>query len=326
MGLYESLKQNNKNKTIKLYDVMLEESSIDEYDLFEYITRSWEYASQHCNLSVLAIKALADYQKLDWKKLFSLQFYDQLYHDDKIKKTNRRRRQRDNNQTSTYAGHCVAFGCLVDGTVMNGQTWDTMNNYPDTDVFTYPSSKTVSHHGALGSSYISKNRYSVCWTGTKTKECRMNAIPSPIFLFEAMNNENIKNIEDFIEFESKFLHSCSHCLSITDGEKLAYLERTDNNVNVTRNVVLPFAHCNTFLNSCYKNSIKDSYSLQRIKVLQKLLNSVDNVTETYLHKILTNKKHVWIEDDDWLTISAYIYNPKTYVITYFDKRKVLNIQ
>jgi hypothetical protein len=324
MDIAESfVKYQNKDNIVQLYNILVKDYYKNEHIMNEYISPSWDYISLNCPMSALAIKMIANQFNMDWRQILALQFYDQIYYDHKLIKMREfsgKKRKREENNVMPHYGHCVGFACDVDGTVMNGQTWDCECFFPDTNVFEYTNTKTVSHDGALGGAFISKNGYSVTWTGTRTKNCLTDGVPSPIFLFEAMN-ANLGNIDDFMKFENKFRHTSSHSLLVTDGDNTTYLERTNDKRKVSKNITLPLSHCNTFITSTFRNNIYDQYSLERIQILQKILKK-SKITEKKINHILTNSKEVWIGNEDiWRSISAFIFNPKTYTIDYFDRSK-----
>jgi hypothetical protein len=333
MDIADSFKKfQNKDNIVKLYNVLLNDFYKDEHTMQEYISSSWSHISLYCPISALSIKMIGNHFNMDWKKILALQYLDQIYYDDKLikmKTKTSKRRQRDEYITSMRAkGHCVGFACEIDNVVMNGQTWDTDCSYSDTSVFEYQNAKAVSHDGILGSAFISRNGYSVTWTSTKSLDCRTDGIPTPIFLFEAMNS-NLQNIDEFINFENKFKHNGAHSFLVSNGDKATYLERTNNNINVTNDISLPFSHCNTFVNSSFKNSIHDEFSLKRIKLLTQLLKN-KKITKDHALKVISNRKNIWIDNDEddnsWISISAFVFNPKTYTIEYFDRNKNHSVQ
>lgn len=320
MDIYSSLKScQDANEIVKFYNTILSLNNIDSRDLNDICIMSWDQICQNAPLSSLAIKMLGDIQKIDWKNILSLQFYDQIYRITKFyKKTNK---------TKKIKSHCVGFACKIDNNIVNGQTWDIDPSYPDISVFEYPIAKTVSHHGIFGGPYISKNRYSVTWTGVQTKEYEnyLYNIPTPILLFEAMNNIDIDNIQDFIDFENKCSYNACHSLLLTDSTTTTLLER-NNNVNITTKNILPIAHCNTYINLKCKNNKYDEYSLRRINNIESKIKLQikskpgSQITYHNLYDIIKTD-HVWVNDDDWKTIGAFIFDPLIGNIHYFDRMK-----
>jgi hypothetical protein len=328
MDIYSSIKgSQNRTKIIELYDTILSINSITCYDLNEICVNSWNYICQNAMLSSLTIKLISDLNKIDWKNILSLQFYDQIYFVTSLQKRKRDGNSRNNkskkgtpSRRARSNGHCIGFACNIDGNIINGQTWDVNPKYTDVDLFEYPLAKTFSHHGILGGPYISKNKYSVTWTGTQSKVFN-DYVPTPIFLFEAMNNIDIKSVEDFIDFERKFEHSASHSLTISDGINISYIERNTNSVSVSNKVSVPFVHCNTFTNTKYDNNIYDSFSLKRITQTKAAMLSDVNMTYAKLFDIVNNDKYVWMNETFWKTISAFVFEPKSGRIQYYDRNK-----
>lgn len=299
------IKNQNRDKIIELYDTILATNDIESRDLDDFCVKSWDHICLNAPVSSRMIRMIADTHKIDWRNMLSLQFYDQLYCINTYKSNKKRK------------SHCVGFAHKVDDTVVNGQTWDVNPRYPDVDIFNYSMANTITHHGIFGGPYVSKNNYSVTWTGVQTKQWD-NLIPTPIFLFEAMNNPDIITISQFIDFESSISHSGSHSLTVTDGSLVSYIERNRTHVSVNT-VSIPFAHCNTFITTRYQDNVYDVYSLKRISTMKSVL--VDNISCTKILDIIGSNNHLWVNDDDWKTIYCFIFDPKNGNIWCHDRKK-----
>lgn len=317
MDIYSSIKSRQNAKKIKeLYNTIQLINNIERCDMNDFCVRSWDTICHHAPLSSLVIKMTADHCQIDWKDILSLQFYDQLY---ELKELNSKTKKR---KISKYNGHCIGFACMNErNNIVNGQTWDVNPKYTDIELFEYPHAKTYTHPGIFGGAYISKHKYSVTWTGVETS-VSVPGIPTPIFLFEAMNNIDIVTIKQFIDFEQKFEHAAAHSLSITDGDDVSYIERNVDSVSVRNNAMIPVIHSNTFNDTIYENNINDSYSVKRIKTMKSQIQSNKSMSKIY---DVIKSNHIWINDPSWKTISAFIFDPKIDKIHFFDRNKETQI-
>lgn len=104
---------------------------------------------------------------------------------------------------------------------------------------------------------------------------------------------------------------------VTDGASVSYIERNNISVNVNR-VTIPFTHCNTFISTQYQDNVYDDYSLQRINVMKSILTN--NMSYIKLFDTLRSNNHLWVNEDKWRTIYAFIFDPKDDKIWYCDRK------